>query len=140
MPAYTNDLLRYKLDRDGDGAYRDVAVDQIVDPAIRALWTAVATLLAPLDTKIAQIWTLLLAPDVRPNSADDWASNTRLRNKITWEGGLFYTLVWYGVDPAEIHDPAVAQVWAAANDLADAYRMADVAVQAALRSSASQEE
>lgn len=133
MPTtYTNAQLRTILAE--TNSLPVLAYGSIEDPQIKALARRVYLAWRKRYDAQKAVEAVLGRPDVRPNTAEVWCSNTRLRSKISQEGGLEYTLFAYGIDPADIEDKVVAVAWrkarAAGNRMDAAYAKVKKAVRA----------
>ena len=93
-----------------------------VPAGLREVWSRGMELAARMEAAILEFAPLMGRPDIKPDSANEWLSNTRLRTKIHDEGGIFFTAAYYGINPDEIDDPVVAAGWENVYDIGIEFR------------------
>jgi len=104
-----------------------------VPPGLRDAWARGAEIALRMEEAIVAFDYVSRRPDVRPGSANEWLSNTRLRQKIHDEGGIFFTAAYYGINPDEIEDPVVAAGWEKVYDIGIEFRGFDDGFMALLK-------
>ena len=113
------------------GAYGYEA--ESVPPELRDAWARGAEIAARMEEAVVAFDKVSRRPDVKPGSASEWLSNTRLRQKIHDEGGIFFAATYYGIDPDEIDDPVVAAEWEKVYDIGIEFRGFDDGFMALLK-------